>query len=406
MNNAIRNINKYLKPTPLTYNKRLSDTYGCNVYLKREDLQEVRSFKIRGALNKILYETYKKNYKNIVCASAGNHAQGVAYSGKLLDINTHIFVPEVTPLQKYERIEHFGGKNCNIYKFGTNFDECLEKAMEFSSNNDSLFVHPFDDINVINGQGTIGSEICKKINPDIMLASIGGGGLVSGLLSFKKYSNKVYDVFGVEPCDAASMKVSLLNNGVCTLDKIDTFVDGASVKTVGKSTFDICKKHSLKTFTASNGRICNEMISLYQEDGIIAEPAGALSICGLDNLEKKSIEGKNVICILSGGNNDMLRYPEILDKNMRYLKLKHYFIINFSQQKGELKIFMEKILPKGTDITRFEYIKKNNKNSGSVLLGIEVDTPNKINILTNNMHKYNFNYIEINENDLLYSFLI
>ena len=336
---------------------------------KREDLQEVRSFKIRGALNKILHETDKKYYKNIVCASAGNHAQGVAYSGKLLNIDTHIFVPEITPLQKYDRIAHFGGKNCNIYKFGSNFDECLEKAMEFSNNNDSLFVHPFDDHNVINGQGTIGDEICKKINPDIIMASIGGGGLVSGLLSYKKYSNNLYDVYGVEPCDAASMKVSLLNNSVCTLDEIDTFVDGASVKTVGKSTFDICKKNHLKTFIASNGRICNEMISLYQEDGIIAEPAGALSICGLDDLKQEYIAGKNVICILSGGNNDMLRYPEILDKNMRYLKLKHYFIINFGQQKGELKIFMEKILPKGTDITRFEYIKKNNKNSGSVLVG-------------------------------------
>lgn len=406
MNIAIRNINKYLKPTPLTYNKRLSNTYGCNVYLKREDLQEVRSFKIRGALNKILYETDRKNYKNIVCASAGNHAQGVAYSGKLLNINTHIFVPEVTPLQKYERIVHFGGNNCDIYKFGSNFDECLEKAVEFSKKNDSLFVHPFDDHNVINGQGTIGDEICNKIKPDIILASIGGGGLISGLFSYKKYFQKKYDIYGVEPCEAASMKISLLNDRVCTLNKIDTFVDGASVKTVGKLTFDICKNNNLKTFIASNGRICNEMISLYQEDGIIAEPAGALSVCGLDNLKKNDIKGKNVVCILSGGNNDMLRYPEILDKNMRYLNLKHYFIINFNQQKGALKIFMEKILPKGTDITRFEYIKKNNKNSGSVLLGIEVDTPNKISVLTNNMYKYNLNYIEINENDLLYSFLI
>jgi len=406
MNNAIRNIYKYLKPTPLTYNKRLSDNYTCNVYLKREDLQEVRSFKIRGALNKILYETNKRTYKNIVCASAGNHAQGVAYSGKLLDINTHIFVPDVTPLQKYERIVHFGGNNCKIYRHGSNFDECLEKALEFSNNYDSLFVHPFDDHNVINGQGTIGDEICKKINPDIILASIGGGGLISGLFNYKEYSGEIYDIYGVEPCDAASMKVSLLNNSVCTLDNIDTFVDGASVKRVGELTFDICKNNNLKTFIACNGRICNEMISLYQEDGIIAEPAGALSVCGLDDLKKEYIKGKNVICILSGGNNDMLRYPEILDKNMRYLKLKHYFIVNFNQQKGELKIFMEKILPNGTDITRFEYIKKNNKNSGSVLLGIEVDTPNKINILTSNMHRYNFNYIEINENDLLYSFLV
>ena len=230
-------------------------------------------------------------------------------------------------MQKYgENERHFGGKNCNIYKFGNNFDECLEKAMEFSNNNDSLFVHPFDDLNVINGQGTVESEICQKISPDIMLASAKvRGGLVSGLLSFKKYSNKLYDVYGVEPCDAASMKVSLINNDVCTLDKMNTFVDGASVKTVGKSTFDICKKHNLKTFTASNGRICNEMISLYQEDGIIAEPAGALSICGSIILRKKSIEGKNVICILSGGNNDMYDIQKSWNKNMRYLKLKHYF---------------------------------------------------------------------------------
>ena len=406
MNIAVNNISKYIQKTPIIRNKRLSNKYNCNVFLKREDLHEVRSFKIRGALNKILTELKNKKYDKIVCASAGNHAQGVAYSGKLLDIKTHIFVPEITPVQKSDRILHFGGSNCKLYKFGLNFDECLKEASNYSNNNGGLFVHPFNDPYVIYGQSTIGYEICDDINPDIICCSIGGGGLISGLYLHRKESNKKYEIYGSEPDGASSMLESLKNNKLITLDNIDTFVDGASVKTVGNLTYDICKKYQSTIYPISNGRVCNEMISLYQEDGIIAEPAGALSICTLDHIDKKILENKNIVCVLSGGNNDMLRYPEILDKNMRYLKLKHYFIINFSQSKGELKIYMEKVLPTGTDITRFEYIKKNNKNSGSVLLGVELDNPDKIDKLKCNMSRYNFNYIEINENDLLYSFLI
>ena len=233
-----------------------------------------------------------------------------------------------------------------------------------------------------------------------------GGGLISGIYTYKKEFNKNYTVYGVEPGGAASMSESLKQGRLTKLDTIDTFVDGASVKQVGDLTYQICKENNCEVFTVSNGRICNEIISLYQEDGIIAEPAGALSICGLDNLDPELLKDKKVVCILSGGNNDMLRYPEIIDKNMRYLRLKHYFIIDFKQRTGELKKYMEDVLPRGTDITRFEYIKKNNKESGSVLLGIELDKPDKIGILKNNMSKNNFDFIEINENDLLYSFLI
>ena len=406
MNIALRNISKYIQKTPLVLNKRLSKKYNCKIFLKREDLQEVRSFKIRGALNKILTELKQKAHTQIVCASAGNHAQGVAYSGKLLNIDTHIFVPDITPIQKLGRIEHFGGSKCNLYKYGSTFDECLIKAEEFSNDNTALFVHPFNDLSVIQGQSTIGYEICDEINPDTILCSVGGGGLISGMYVHRYDNNMNYSIYGTEPEGAASMKQSLQTNKLVTLENIDTFVDGASVKTVGDLTYDICKKNNAKIFPISNGRVCNEMIALYQEDGIIAEPAGALSICGLDYLDTDTIVNKNVVCVLSGGNNDMLRYPEILDKNMRYLQLKHYFIINFKQQDGELKIYMEKVLPKGTDITRFEYIKKNNKNAGSVLLGIELDHPNKIDLFRENMKHYNFEYMEINENDLLYSFLI
>lgn len=406
MNVAFNNISKYINKTPLILNNRLSLKYKCNVYLKREDLNEVRSFKIRGALNKILGDLKSKSYDKIVCASAGNHAQGVAYSGKLLNIDTHIFVPDITPVQKSERIAHFGGPNCNLYKFGSNFDACLEKAVEFSNNNGGLFVHPFNDIKVIQGQGTIGYEICEDINPDIIVCSVGGGGLMSGLYTHKNTNNLNYSVYGTEPEGALSMTESIKHQKLITLDNIDTFVDGASVKTVGELTYEICSTNKAEIFPVSNGRVCNEMIALYQEDGIIAEPAGALSICGLDHIDKATLTDKNVVCILSGGNNDILRYPEILDKNMRYLNLKHYFIVNFSQQDGELKKYMENVLPAGSDITRFEYIKKHNKSAGSVLLGIEFDSPNKIDILKKNMENYEFKYIEITENDLLYSFLI
>ena len=401
-------LSPYIKQTPLIYNSRLSKKYNSNIFLKREDLHNIRSFKIRGALNKILkqIEYGNINKTKLVCASAGNHAQGVAYSGKLLNIPTYIYIPKITPNQKINRIKQIGGNNCYIYEYGNTFNECLEKSLEFSNKLNGLFIHPFDDLDVILGQSTVSYEIYNKLSPDIILSPIGGGGLISGLYKHKEFNNLDHLIYGVEPNGADSMKKSLINNSIISIDNIDTFVDGASVNTPGKLTYDICKKNKSKIFSIDNGRLCNELIQLYEEDGIIAEPAGVLSICGLDFIDKSLLKDKKIVCILSGGNNDLSRYPDILDRNKRYLGLKHYFIIQFNQKSGELKKYMLDILPENVDITRFEYIKKNNLGSGSVLIGIELTETYQLDIIKNNMKQYDIDFIEINKNNLLFDYLI
>ena len=400
---AINNISPYIKKTPLELNKRLSKKYNCNIFLKREDLQITRSFKIRGALNKILNSN--KYNTEFVCASAGNHAQGVAFACSLLNLKGHIFVPEVTPIQKINRILSFGQNNINLNKIGNKFDESLKEEIKFSNDNRFTFIHPYDDKEIIEGQGTIALEIIEDIKPDIILSCIGGGGLISGLT---EYVNQYYDkckIYGVEPSLVNSMETSLRYNKLININSQDSFVDGASVSQVGSLPFEICNKYlnynDIKL--VNNGQLCNKIIELYQEDGIILEPAGALSITALDQLDKKEIENKNIVCILSGGNNDLMRYNEIIERNLIYLGIKHYYIIEFSQKPKELKKFILNVLGEKDDITRFEYIKKTNKSYGKVLLGIETNN-NKYFEERLKIHQFKFQKIE--ENDLIYSFII
>jgi threonine dehydratase len=377
---------------------RLSEKYNCNVFLKREDMQHIRSFKIRGSFNKIIQNVNLN--KNIVTASAGNHAQGVSYVCSNLNLKSHIFLPETTPLQKINRIKHFNS-DVQIHFKGETVDEALIEANEFSKDNDGLFVHPFDDIDIIHGNASIAHEICEEIDPDYIIGGIGGGGLMSGISMYCNLKN--IKLFGVEPKGANSMKQSFDNDGVISIDKLDTFVDGASVRTVGNLTFDICKKYLNGIIEIDNNELCYRMVDMYQNDGIILEPAGCLSIAALDRMDKDAIADKNVVCILSGGNNDIMRYPEIVEKSLIFQGLKHYFIINFVQKPGELKKFINHVLNKKDDITRFEYFKKTNKNYGSVILGIET---NNLNDLINNMDNMDINYIKIEENDLIYSVII
>jgi threonine dehydratase len=444
-------IRPFINKTPLEFNERLSSKYGANIYLKREDLQKTRSFKIRGSLNKIIKNFLEKSLdqksqaknltksmisnkgksldqksqaknltksiisnqfeslitnketvsNHIVCASAGNHAQGVAYACNLLNLKSSIFVPNITPPQKIGRIRSFGNSNMELIRYGNDFDECLDKAMEFSDSNNSLFIHPYNDLDIIEGQGTLGYEISLDIDPDIIISSIGGGGLISGLGSF--YKNK--KIIGVEPKGADSMYQAINTGNPFQIKKPDTFVDGASVGKVGDITFDITKNilslDDIKVI--DNGLLCHEMINLYQEEGIILEPAGCLSVSALNYLDKEEIKDKNIVCILSGGNNDIMRYPEILEKNLIYLGLKHYYIIEFSQKPKELKKFIINVLGTKDDITRFEYIKKTNKNYGNVLVGLET----KYNLeLEEKLRENNFNFKKIEENDLIYSYLV
>ena len=401
--NKMKNTNIVVN-TPLKLNKRLSDKYECNVYFKREDQQNVRSFKIRGAYNKIINTDI--NNKDIVTVSAGNHAQGVSLTCSSLGIFHHIFLPKITPFQKINKIKYFGGKFLTLHLEGNNFDESLDACNKYCKENDCIFVHPFDDNDVIIGQGTIASEIYENINPDIIISPIGGGGLISGIGTYSKMKNEDCKIIGVEPHNADSMKKSLNANKEIVIDDLDTFVDGASVKRVGKKTLEYCSHIIDDIFIVDNNRLSYDMVEIYQNEGIILEPAGCLSISALEMMDKSLLKNKNIVCILSGGNNDISRYSEIIERSLLYKKLKHYFILSFNQVPGELQNFINNVIGPNDDITRFEYLKKDNKETGCVLIGIELQNSEDINNIISNMKINNINYIKLNYNDLLYSFLI
>jgi threonine dehydratase len=390
-----------ISKTPLEYNSRLSNKYSANIFFKREDLQEVRSFKIRGAYYKIM----NNRPNNVTTASAGNHAQGVALTCRDLKINHSIFVPVTTPKQKIDRIRHFGQDYIDLQIVGSNFNESLDASREFAKTSGSLFVHPFDDEEVILGQSTVVQEICEDIRPDVILCGVGGGGLISGVGSYIKDHSIDCSIIGVEPENADSMKLSLEKGEITPVSELDVFVDGAAVKTVGEQTFKIGKEVIDQMYSISNNQLCHHIIDIYQNDGIIVEPAGALSVAVLDNVQD-TIKGKNVICMLSGGNNDITRYGEMLEKAYRYRQLKHYFLLEFSQTPGQLAHFINKVLQGSIDITRFEYLKKTNKEVGTVLIGLELEYPQQLEQLILNMEKHKLSYRKIEEDDVLYSYLV
>jgi len=343
----------------------------------------------------------------VVCASAGNHAQGFAYICHKLGIKGDVFLPETTPLQKINRIHYFGKDSINTHKTGKNFNEALSASLEFTNQQNKAFVHPYDDPDVIDGQATIAYELALETKPDIIIAPCGGGGLISGI---SKYIKEIYPqtkVIGVEPQHANSLQLALKNQKPTKVDHLDTFVDGASVGIVGNHTFEMCQKYVDDVFNVSNGKLCHELINAYQDDGIILEPAGALSLCVFDKLsEKYDISDKNIVCILSGGNNDMSRYDEIMELNSQYLSLRHYFILEFSQSPGQLKLFINNVLGPNDDIIRFEYIKKTNKNYGNVLIGLELNQKENIVKIIDNLNQTKFIYKKIDAQDLIYDYLI
>ncbi len=404
---AAQRLQPIISQTPLQYAKRLSQLYEANIYIKREDLQEVRSFKIRGAYNKIASLSKEEKQRGVVCASAGNHAQGVAYSCYLQKIKGVIFMPVVTPNQKIEKVKHFGKEYVEIKLVGETYDDASKEAQIFTKENNMVYVHPFDDPLVIAGQGTVGKEIYEQTEGklDIVVACIGGGGLISGIASYIKQQNSKVTIVGCEPGGAAGMHTSLRNGKVVALESIDTFVDGAAVKTVGSLTFAICKKYVKDIITVPEGMICTTMIDLYQQEGIIAEPAGAVSISALESI-KKIIKEKTVVCVLSGGNNDLLRYPEILERSLIYQGRKHYFIIEFAQKPGQLRQFVDKALGPTDDISRFEYMKKTNKEKGPALVGIELKDKKDYEPLLKRMERIGLKYRVLQTDDLLYQYLV
>jgi threonine dehydratase len=404
---AAKRLEGVIVKTPLQKSKRLSALFDATIYIKREDLQEVRSYKIRGAYNKMSSLTAAEKKRGIVAASAGNHAQGVALSCALLKIRGVIFMPTITPNQKIERVKHFGDGFIEIKLIGDTYDAASKAAHEYCEKYDLVYIHPFNDPATIAGQGTIGKEIYERLegNLDVVIVPIGGGGVASGVSTYLKAKNSKIKIYGTEPKGAAAMFASFEKDKVVSLEKIDTFVDGAAVERVGDFTFEICRKNLEKVVTIPEGKICNTMISLYQNDGIIAEPAGALSLSAFDDLRKEII-GKTVVCILSGGNNDLLRYPEIMERSLIYHGRKHYFIIKFTQKPGQLRNFLEKALGPNDDIVLFEYMKKTNRESGAALVGVELVDKKDYKPLIERMKEAGINFETLSDKELLYNYLV
>lgn len=399
-----------LKPvvnrTPLTFNHNLSRKYGCEVYLKREDLQVVRSYKLRGAYNMMSSLSADELHRGVVCASAGNHAQGFAYSCKKLNAKGVVFMPIITPNQKVNQTKMFGEGFVQVKLVGDTFDDCAQAAKKYTVDHQMVFVPPFDDIRIIEGQATVGIEILEdQPTVDYLFVPVGGGGLSAGVGSYFKTFSPKTKIIGLEPEGAPSMKEALKAGHPVVLDDIERFVDGAAVKKVGDLTFSICKEVLDDMHLVPEGKVCSTILKLYNEDAIVVEPAGALSIAALDDYAAE-IKGKKVVCIVSGSNNDIDRMQEIKERSLQYEGLKHYFLISFVQRPGALKEFVNHVLGPHDDITRFEYMQKHNKEAGPALVGVELKSRSDYDVLMKKMDQYHINYTELNKNDHLFGYLV
>jgi threonine dehydratase len=404
---AYQRLQPVVTCTPLQHNTRLSEQFGAEIYLKREDLQVVRSYKLRGAYNLMSSLTPDERAQGVVCASAGNHAQGVAFTCRRLEIEGHIYMPQNTPRQKIQRVRTLGGQWTHIELVGDTFDATYRLAAEYARETHRVFVHPFDDPRIIAGQGTVGVELTEQLPsaPDFLVVPIGGGGLVSGLAVYAEQYFPDTELVGVEPARAACMLAALQAGHPVTLPQIDTFVDGAAVKTAGHHNFQICQRLLREVLSVAEGKVCTEMIALYQSEGIIVEPAGALSIAALSLLGER-LQGKQVVCILSGGNNDISRYPEIIERSLIDQGLKHYFLIEFSQRPGALRRYLDEALGPNDDITLFEYIKKSNREYGPALVGIELSQKEDFSLLLARMESIGLRYEIINSDSALFRFVL
>ncbi|MCD9186624.1 MAG: threonine ammonia-lyase IlvA [Pyrinomonadaceae bacterium] len=403
---AAGRLRKVAIHTPLQPNLNLSERFDANIFLKREDLQIVRSYKIRGAYNKMAQMPTETTVKGVVCASAGNHAQGVAYACRLMKVKGTIFMPTTTPNQKIKQVKMFGKDMIEIQLVGDTFDDAFAASIAFCEENEATFVHPFDDLQVIEGQGTVGLEIFKDadVKIDYLLLAIGGGGLASGVSTVFRQLSPHTKIIGIEPAGAPAMQKSFEKGEIVTLEAVDKFVDGAAVKRVGELTFEICRKNLDRILLVPEGKVCSTILQLYNEEAIVAEPAGALTIAALD-LIKDEISGKNVVCLVSGGNNDITRTEEIKERSLLYEGLKHYFIIRFPQRAGALREFLTALGP-DDDITHFEYVKKTSREQGPALVGIELKNKEEFQPLLARMELTRIPYEYINDRQDLFQFLV
>jgi threonine dehydratase len=430
---AAQRLKNVVNRTPLQLNVNLSKKYQCNVYLKREDLQVVRSYKLRGAYNMMSSLSPEQLQRGVVCASAGNHAQGFAYSCKKLGAKGVVFMPVISPNQKISQTKMFGDNFIEVKLVGDTFDDCAIAAKKYTEENGMTFIPPFDDYKIIEGQSTVGVEIFEQINElsqenyslqsslqsstfpppsgeiegavDFIFMAVGGGGLSAGVGSYFKTFSPQTKIIGVEPKGAPSMYEALKAGQPVTLENIERFVDGAAVKRVGDITFSICKDVLDDMLLVDEGKVCTTILQLYNEDAIVAEPAGVLSIAALDEYAEQ-IKGKNIVCVIGGGNNDIDRMQEIKERSLQYEGLKHYFLIRFAQRPGALKEFVNHVLGDNDDITRFEYMQKHNKETGPALVGIELKTKKDYDVLLKNLNDYHINYTELKSGDNAFGYLV
>lgn len=400
-------LRKVAEHTPLMFNHNLSNEYQCQIHLKREDLQVVRSYKIRGAYNKMSTLSAAELTNGVVCASAGNHAQGLALACEKKKVRGKIFMPAATPKQKINKVNLFGKEFVEVILVGDTFDEAYQEALKVAEEEKMTFVHPFNDRRVIEGQGTVGLEIEEDcpVPIDYIFVAIGGGGLISGLGSYFKQISPDTKIIGVEPAGAPGMAESLKAGKVVKLEKIDNFVDGAAVQEVGEITFQITQQIIDDMLLVPEGKVCTTILQLYNDEGIVSEPAGALTIAALDQYREK-IKGKNVVCVISGSNNDIIRTEEIKERSLLYEGLKHYFIIQFPQRAGALRDFLNNVLGPTDDITQFEYTKKRNKEFGPALVGIQVKNKEDYQSLIERMEEHKINFQHINEQKMLFELLV
>lgn len=393
--------------TPLMHNYNLSENFESNIYLKREDLQVVRSYKIRGAYNKMATTPRDQLENGIVCASAGNHAQGVALACRKLKVNGKVYMPAVTPKQKVAKVRLFGKQYVEVVLTGDTFDDAYSEAIEEAKAFNKAFIHPFNDPRIMEGQGTVGLEILEDCSEhiDYIFVGIGGGGLISGLGSYFKHISPETKIIGVEPKGAPAMYESLQKNEIVYLEHIDSFVDGAAVKQVGDLSFKIAQQIIDDMVLVDEGKTCSTILQLYNEEGMVVEPAGALTIAALDQY-KEEIKGKNVVCVVSGGNNDITRTEEIKERALLYEGLKHYFIIRFPQRAGALRDFLNNVLGPNDDITHFEYTKKHNRAQGPALVGLRLVDRNDYDALIERMDQHHIDYQHLNKSKVLYDMFV
>lgn len=402
---AAQVLRDVVRRTPLQGSTRLSAATGAEVLLKREDLQDVRSYKIRGAHHLIASLPESERRRGVVCASAGNHGQGVAASCAVLGIDARVYVPANTPRQKRQRITALGRGRVELIVTGSSYDEASAAALADAETSGAVYVHPFDDVRTVLGQGTVAPEVWQQSGRelDVLVVPVGGGGLAAGCALWLSENAPRVRIVGVEPEGAASMTAALAVGGPVDLPEIDSFVDGAAVGRAGRITFPVVRDHVDEVVTVPEGAVCTEMLALYQDEGVIAEPAGALASTAVRRLDLPA--GTRVACVVSGGNNDVSRYSEILERSLIHEGLRHYFLVTFPQEPGALRHFLDDVLTEGEDIVVFEYVKKNNRETGPALVGIELEDAGELPSLLDRMGRTRLHIERVPPGSPLFSFL-